>query len=338
MKKNALFFATASLSTLMGIWGGCSKKTLKDTAVTLIMAEVNPADTIAGQMDYAFKQKVEELSNGTITIDLQCSGILGDELQVLNLMLNPGSTIQMYRASSLSFAPYNCEKIAALNTPYTFTSKEHFWSFAKTDTAKEILAEPLEKGMAIRGLFYGEEGFRHFFSRTPLKSVSDFSGLKIRTTNDAVMNAVVEGLGATPVSVPFTTLYSALQTGEVDGAEQPMANYLSNHFPEVAPYMILDGHTLGIMMTLITEEAWQSLSPSQQAILHAAGEYASDFCRRLSWEKEMQVRAQLEKEGATIIDVTDTASWQTACENVITQETAQMPALHQAMLNANQGF
>ena len=79
------------------------------------------------------------------------------------------------------------------------------------------------------------------------------------------MNGMVEGLGANPTVVSFGELYSALQTGVVDGAEQPIANYKSNAFPEVANNLILDGHTLGAVQAVITDNAWNKLTENQQA-------------------------------------------------------------------------
>ena len=110
--------------------------------------------------------------------------------------------------------------------------------------------------------------------------------MKLRVSNDPVMNGLVEGLGASPTVVSFGELYSALQTGVVDGAEQPIANYKSNAFPEVAPYLILDGHTLGAVQVIITDEAWDKLTPEQQDILVEAGKYASQLNREMSESEE----------------------------------------------------
>ncbi|MBR1403345.1 MAG: TRAP transporter substrate-binding protein [Treponema sp.] len=315
----------------VSVFLSCNNK--KSDEVTLVMAEVNPATTIAGQMDQAFKEKVEELSGGKMKIDLQCAGILGDVDAVMDLMLKPNSTIQIHRMSAVNLATYGCEKNSLLSIPFTFANKEHFWQFVKSPLAQEILDEPMKKGLSVKGLFFGEEGFRHFFSTKKIVEVSDFEGLKLRTTNDEVMKGVAAGLKTQMVSVGFADLYSAFQTGVVDAAEQPIANYLANHFNEVAPYMILDGHTLGVMEAVITVEAWNALTKDQQRILIEAGAYASEFCRKLSQDEEDRVRAQLEKEGATITDVTNVVPWQAACADVIKNAAAVDPALYQNILN-----
>lgn len=328
-----LFFLTVIVS--IGVLGtSCNgKKATQDKAVTLVMAEVNPPETIAGQMDYAFKQKVEELSNGTITIDLQCSGILGDVDSVMELMLKPNSTIQIHRMSAVNMAAHGCIKSSLLSVPFTFSSREHFWRFAESASAQEILDEPEELGFGMRGLFFGEEGFRHFFSSKDIRTVEDFAGLKIRGTNDDAMQGLIAGLHAESVPVGFSDLYARFLTHDIDVAEQPMANYLANHFNEVAPYMLLDGHTLGVMETVITLEAWNTLSTRQQQILLEAGKYASDFCRQLSKQEEERVRAELLAQGATITEVDDIAPWQAACADVIQAASAVDPLLHQEILN-----
>ena len=257
--------------------------------VTLVYAEVNPLDTIVGQMATAFKEKVEELSGGKIAIDIQASGVLGSENDVLDTMLGGGGTIDMSRISAFALTSYGVEKSVLLSIPYTFVNRDHFWNFANSDLAPEFLMEPHDNDLGVRGLFYGEEGFRHFFTVKEISGLEDLKGMKLRVSNDPIMNGMVQGLGANPTVVSFNELYSALQTGVVDGAEQPIANYKSNAFQEVAPNLILDGHTLGAVQVIITDEAWDKLTEEQQNILMEAGKYASDFNRKISEEAENKV-------------------------------------------------
>ena len=304
-----------------------------DPKVTLVYAEVNPLDTIVGQTGTAFKEKVEELSGGSITIDIQASGVLGSENDVLDTMLGGGGTIDMSRISAFALTSYGGEKSKLLSIPYTFVSREHFWNFATSDLAPEFLMEPHENGSGIRGLFYGEEGFRHFFTVETISSMEDLAGMKIRVSNDPVMTGMVEALGASPTVVSFGELYSALQTGVVDAAEQPIANYKSNAFPEVAPTMILDGHTLGAIQVVITDEAWDKLTENQQNAIMEAGKYASEFNRRISEEAENKVLEELKAEGITIVEVTDKAPWQEACKEVIANASSSNPELYKKIVD-----
>lgn len=301
--------------------------------VTLVYAEVNPLDTIVGQMATEFANKVSELSGGTMKIDIQASGVLGSENDVLDTMLGGGGTIDMSRISAFALTSYGGEKSMLLSLPYTFVSREHYWNFASSDLASEFLLEPHENGSGVRGLFYGEEGFRHFFTVKEISSMEDLAGMKLRVSNDPVMNGLVESLGASPTVVSFNELYSALQTGVVDGAEQPIANYKSNAFPEVAPCMILDGHTLGAIQVIITDEAWDSLTEEQQNILMEAGEYASQFNKKISADAENEVLEQLKADGIKIVEVDDVTPWQEAVKGVIEENTKGQEELYQQILD-----
>lgn len=301
--------------------------------VTLVYAEVNPLDTIVGQTATAFKEKVEELSGGAITIDVQASGVLGAENDVLDTMLGGGGTIDMSRISAFALTSYGGEKSKLLSIPFTFVSREHFWNFATSDLAPEFLLEPHDNGSGVRGLFYGEEGFRHFFTKEPISGIEDLKGMKLRVSNDPVMNGMVEGLGAYPTVVSFGELYSALQTGVVDGAEQPIANYKSNAFDEVAPNLILDGHTLGAIQVIITDEAWDKLTPEQQDVLTQAGEYASSFNRKISEEAENEVLEQLKADGVNVVEVDDITVWQDACKDIIESSSADNKELYQKIVD-----
>ena len=301
--------------------------------ITLVYAEVNPLDTIVGQTGTFFKEKVEELSNGNIKIDVQASGVLGSENDVLDTMLGGGGTIDISRISAFALTSYGGEKSKLLSIPFTFVSREHFWNFATSDLAPEFLLEPHENGSGIRGLFYGEEGFRHFFTVEPVKTVEDLKGMKLRVSNDPIMNGMVEGLGASPTVVSFGELYSAIQTGVVDGAEQPIANYKSNAFQEVAPNLILDGHTLGAIQVVITDEAWDKLTKEQQDILVEAGKLTSEFNRSVSEEAENKVLAELRSAGVNVVDVEDIKPWQDAVKAVIESASATNPELYKKIVD-----
>ena len=308
-------------------------ETAVEPEVTLVYAEVNPLDTIVGQTATKFKETVEELSGGKIVIDIQASGVLGSENVVLDTMLGGGGTIDMSRISAFALTSYGGEKSKLLSLPYTFVNREHFWNFATSDLADEFLLEPHENGSGVRGLFYGEEGFRHFFTVNEISGMEDLAGMKLRVSNDPVMNGLVESLGASPTVVSFGELYSALQTGVVDGAEQPIANYKSNAFPEVAPNLILDGHTLGAIQVIITDEAWDSLTEEQQNILVEAGKVASEFNRQISEQAENEVLEQLKADGVKVIEVSDVSAWQDAVKDVVAENIKGQEELYQQIVD-----
>ena len=304
-----------------------------DPHVKLVYAEVNPLDSIVGQTATAFKEKVEELSGGSIEIDIQASGVLGSENDVLDNILAGGDTIDMSRISAFALTSYGCNKSKLLSIPFTFENRAHFWNFANSDLAAEFLNEPQELGLPVRGVFYGEEGFRHFFTVKEISSMSDLAGMKLRVSNDPVMNGMVESLGASPTVVSFGELYSALQTGVVDGAEQPIANYKSNAFNEVANNLILDGHTLGAVQVVITDNAWSKLTAAQQECIMEAGKYAQEFNANLSEAQENKVLDELKANGCNVVDVADKSEWAAACASVIEENTKDQAELYQKLLD-----
>lgn len=311
-KKDAASGSAATANTAKAGTGDVST----DPHVTLVYAEVNPLDTIVGKTATYFKEQVEKLSGGSITIDVQASGVLGSENDVLDSILGGGTTIDMSRISAFALTSYGAEKSMLLSLPFMFESREHFWNFANSDLAAEFLNEPQEIGLPIRGICYGEEGFRHFFTVKPVSGIADLKGMKLRVSNDPVMNGLVNGLGASPTVVSFGELYSALQTGVVDGAEQPIANYKSNAFPEVAPYLILDGHTLGAIQIVISDNAWAKLTEDQQNVLMEAGKLTQAYNAEISESSEAEVLEQLKAEGCHVIEVEDKTPWVEAVQSV----------------------
>ena len=330
---NSTAASTASSAAASTAPAGDAAAAASDPKVTLVYAEVNPLDTIVGQTGSHFKEKVEELTGGSVVVDVQASGVLGSENDVLDAILGGSNSIDISRISAFALTSYGCNKSKLLSIPFTFENRAHFWNFANSELAPEFLNEPQELGLPVRGIFYGEEGFRHFFTVKPVSGIADFKGLKLRVSNDPVMNGMVEGLGANPTVVSFGELYSALQTGVVDGAEQPIANYKSNAFPEVANNLILDGHTLGAVQAVITDNAWNKLTENQQAAVMEAAADTQAFNADLSETAENKVLDELKSSGCNVIDVPDKAPWQEACAKVISENTSDQAELYQQLLD-----
>lgn len=330
---NSTAASTANSAAASTAPAGDAAAAASDPKVTLVYAEVNPLDTIVGQTGSHFKEKVEELTGGSVVIDVQASGVLGSENDVLDAILGGSTSIDISRISAFALTSYGCNKSKLLSIPFTFENRAHFWNFANSELAPEFLNEPQELGLPVRGIFYGEEGFRHFFTVKPVSGIADFKGLKLRVSNDPVMNGMVEGLGANPTVVSFGELYSALQTGVVDGAEQPIANYKSNAFPEVANNLILDGHTLGAVQAVITDSAWNKLTENQQAAVMEAAADTQAFNADLSETAENKVLDELKSSGCNVVDVPDKTPWQEACAKVISENTSDQAELYQQLLD-----
>ncbi|MBQ8311952.1 MAG: TRAP transporter substrate-binding protein [Clostridia bacterium] len=304
--------------------------------VTLVYAEVNPLEgTIVGSIAKFFKEKVEELSGGEIIIDIQASGVLGTEAQILDGIMMDAGTVDISRISAFALSSYGCEKATLLSLPFVFENRTHFWNFANSELAADFLAEPQTKNLPLRGICYGEEGFRHFFFKTgvEVKGIEDIANLKIRVSEDPVMTGMVKGLGATPANVSFTELYGALQSGVVDGAEQPIANYKSNAFPEVANTLLLDGHTLGAIQLVITDMGWAKLTEQQQAWIMEAGKLTQEYNAQIVEAAEAEVLTALKDAGCNIVEVTDKAPYMEACKAVLDTYTSKLADVYQQILS-----
>ncbi len=301
--------------------------------VVLTYAEENSIDSLDGEVAKYFKEKVEELSGGTVTIDIQASGVLGVANDVLDGMSTNSGIVDLTRVSIFTLNNYGCGKGALTGLPFTFENREHYWAFTETELAQEILNEPSEKGMNIKGLFYLEEGFRNFFFTNEVSGIEDLKNKKIRVSSDPIMTGMVEQLGANPTVVSFNELYSSLQSGVVDGGDQPTAMYESNVFYEVSPYLMKDQHTLSASAVLMSEQAMAELTEEQMNAVQEAGKLASQYCKEISEKMETESEARLKEAGVTIIEVEDKEPWRAACVDVISQYITGYETEYQQILD-----
>ena len=293
------FTRTSAIFLTITMLSGCAK-----TKKTLVLAEVNPPDSVSGQMDLFFANEVKRLTEGEISVEVNPSSILGDENAVIKEMMTT-KKIDLARISLFTLTSIGSKKAAVLTIPYIFNNRDHFWKFANSEFASEILDEFYSGPDGLKGLFLAEEGFRHFFSTKPLKSLEDLSGRKIGTTNDPILNEIIQDFGSEAIQVPFYDLLKELIVDTIDTAEQSIVNYRSNFFDSAAPNVILDGHTIGVTEVLITNKAWEELTKTQQMALLKAGENASAYCRKICEIREPLVMESLKATGVNISEVKD---------------------------------
>lgn len=330
-----------SIALVLVMLLGCAAA-LAEEPITLTYAEVNPVPAtieenaekgaVVSDIAWAFKTKLEELSGGSILVDIQGGGVMGDEKTVLANILGGDTSVDIVRISAFALNQYGAKKSVFLTLPFVFESEEHYWNFVKSDLAKEFLAEAKESGQPWTGLAYGEEGYRHFFSKVDIKTIDDLKGLKIRVSDDPIMTGLLQGLGAAFTPVSFNELYSALQTGVVDAAEQPITNYLINSFQEVAPYMLRDGHTLGTIELIATDSCFAKLSEEQQALVQEAADYAMAECEKSVMARQQAAYDTLIEMGCTINEVEDKTPWQEASKAVLEANIAGMEDLYEQIV------
>ena len=175
-------------------------------------------------------------------------------------------------------------KMAVFALPYIFASREHMWKVLEGEIGQTMLAEIEPTGFL--GLAYMDSGARSFYTvKKPINSPADLKGMKIRTQKSPVMMDMVSAMGGKPIPMAFEEVYSALQTGVIDGAENnPPSYYETSHY-EVAKYYSLDGHAMVPEIVLMSVKTWNALSDTDKQIIKMAAVAAQELQRKL-WLKD----------------------------------------------------
>jgi tripartite ATP-independent transporter DctP family solute receptor len=243
-------------------------------------------------------------SGGKLRVEIYPDEQLGPERELIE-MLQFGS-LGMTKVSTgvlESFSP----KITVFSLPYLFRDREHFWKVADGEIGEELLNASLPYN--LKGLTYYDAGARSFYinkkSGKAIRKPEDLYGLSIRVMKSKTAVRMIEALGANPVPIPFGELYSALDTGTVDGAENnPPSLHTSKQY-EVSSTYCLDEHTIIPDILIISLDTWNRLTPEEQRWVKESA-HASSLYQRELWEKaEEEALAEMEKSGVKIIKDVD---------------------------------
>lgn len=282
--------------------------------VTLKFVEQMPDGHIMTDTLYFFADKVEELSNGSIKVERYSGGQLGDDT-AMQEGVQMGS-IDVVRTEFTTLVNFGAKKAEVTTLPYVIRDRDHFWKIVDSDVGEELLASIQEDGTKMVGLCIIEEGSRHFFTKDPVNSLADLAGKKLRVQNTEMWLDIVTSLGASPTPMSFGELYTALQSGVVDGAEQPLSGYTSQKFYEVCPNIILDGHVYPVEAYVISELTWDKLSDEhKKIILQAAGE-TQVFNRESIQNAENEIMESFTDLGVTVVEVPDKTEWINAVQPI----------------------
>jgi tripartite ATP-independent transporter DctP family solute receptor len=242
-------------------------------------------------------EDLSRFSDGKLKLEIYPSEQLGTERQSLELLQIGSLDMTKVSAGTLeNFAP----KIKVLGLPFLFKDRRH--SFKVLDGP---IGERLLNGMDkywLKGLGYYDAGSRSFYTKeTPINTPNDLSGLKIRVMESVNAVNMVKALGGSPTPISWGELYTALQQGVVDGAENnPPSFYLSRHY-EVCKYYSLDEHTVLPDVLLTSTHLWNSLSNEEQGWLDKAVKRSLAYQRKLWLEAEERALTEVQKAGVTII-------------------------------------
>lgn len=241
-------------------------------------------------------QRLAEKSGGTLKVEVYPSGQLGSERECLELVQLGGLAMTKVSASVLEgFAP----EFKVFGLPYLFRDEAHKTAVLDGPIGKEILAAPQTKFM--RGLCYYDSGSRSFYTKKPVRTPDDLAGLKIRVQESPMAFALIRAFGASATPISFGELYTALQQGVVDGAENnPPSFHLARHY-EVCKYYSLDEHTSVPDVVVVSTHFWNSLSAQEQKWLQEAADESAVHQRKLWDTSTAESLAAVEKAGVEII-------------------------------------
>ncbi|SFC40475.1 tripartite ATP-independent transporter solute receptor, DctP family [Microbulbifer thermotolerans] len=242
-------------------------------------------------------ERLQMLSGGSMRIDIYPGGQLGSERELIELLQIGSLAMTKVSASPMEgFVP----ELKIFNLPYVFRDADHFWAVLQSDIGRKLLLAG--ERARLRGLGYFDAGSRSFYvNDKPIYTPEDLKGLKIRVQNSQTAIKMVNTLGGAATPVSWGELYTALQQGVVQGAENnPPSFYLSKHY-EVSRYYTLDEHTYVPDMLLISTEVWKKLNARQRAWLQQAVDEAVDYQRTLWQESTRESLAAVEAAGVKVI-------------------------------------
>jgi tripartite ATP-independent transporter DctP family solute receptor len=251
-----------------------------------------------------FVELVTEKSGGKITVKLFPGGVLGGDVQTVSAL--QGGVIEMTVLNAGILAG-NVKQFGAVDLPFLFNSGEEADKVMDGPFGTSLIDLLPDTGLV--GLAYWELGFRNLTNnRHPVTKLEDIKGLKIRTIQSPIPIELFNSLGANAVPLPYTELYTALETGTVDGQENPAANILNAKFYEVQKYMTVTRHQYNPQIVLISKKFWDGLNDEEKAVLQTAATEARDYQRKVSREVDAKAIADIK---ATGMEVTELAPEET---------------------------
>jgi tripartite ATP-independent transporter DctP family solute receptor len=243
-----------------------------------------------------FGELVEKNSGGKIKTRIFPGGSLGGEVQVVSA-LQGGSVEAAVVAPAVLVG--QIKEFIILDFPFVFENETEASLILDGPIGKRLLDRLPEKGLI--GLAYMEVGFRHFTNgKRPLKKLEDFTGLKLRAVQNPLYIDFTNALGANAVALPYTELYTALETQVIDGHENPYTTVESAKFDEVQKHLSVTNHIYNPQLVLISQKFWDQLSQDEQKILQDAANEAREYQRKVARELNDAARETLEKRGMLV--------------------------------------
>ena len=233
--------------------------------IVIKFSHVVATDTPKGQAAERFKEQAEKLTKGRVKVEVYPNSQLykdKEELEALQL-----GAVQMLAPSLAKFGPLGVKEFEAFDLPYIFPSKAALYAVTEGPIGKGLLKKLEPKG--ITGLAYWDNGFKIMSANKPLHVPADFRGQKMRIQSSKVLDAQMRALGANPQVLAFSEVYQALQTGVVDGTENPPSNMYTQKMHEVQKHLTVSNHGYLGYAVIVNKKFWDGLPAEVQARLGA---------------------------------------------------------------------
>ena len=264
-------------------------------AIVIKFSHVVAVDTPKGKAADYFKKLAEEKTRGRVKVEVYPNSQLykdKEELESLQL-----GSVQMLAPSLAKFGPLGAKEFEAFDLPCLFPDYAGLHRITDGEIGAELLKKLESRG--IIGLDYWDNGFKVFSANTPLKAVADFKGLKMRVQSSKVLEAQMRALGAIPQSMPFSEVYQGLQTGVVDGTENPPSNMYTQKMFEVQKYGMVSNHGYLGYAVIVNKKFWEGLPADIRTQLAKAMTEATAYNNEIAKKDNDDALAAMKASGKT---------------------------------------
>ncbi|MEW5781734.1 MAG: TRAP transporter substrate-binding protein [Pseudomonadota bacterium] len=265
--------------------------------IVIKFSHVVATDTPKGKGAEFFKQKAEELTKGRVKIEVYPNSTLykdKEEIEALQL-----GAVQMLAPSLAKFGPLGVKEFELFDLPFIFDNYQELHKVTTGPVGKSLLKKLESKG--ILGLAYWDNGFKVMSANKPLRMPEDFKGLKMRIQSSNVLEAQMRALGALPQKMAFSEVYQALQTGVVDGTENPPSNLYTQKMHEVQKYVTLSDHGYLGYAVIVNKKFWDGLPADIRQQLETAMEQATRYANQIAKVENDQALEAVRKSGKSEI-------------------------------------
>lgn len=312
MVLSAVLFACGGGGSTNDEGGGTNEGESSGETITLRLAENQPDDYPTTIGDLEFARLVEEKTDGRYKIEVYAGGQLGDEKSVIE-QVQLGS-IDLARVNVSPMTQFS-DEIGVLSMPFLFEDEDEKWEKLNGEVGRELL-DTLD-GSNIVGLAYYDSGERYFYNSVrPVTKPEDMKGLKIRVQQSELAIDTVEALGASATPMEYGEVYSSIQTGVIDGAENNMPSYYTSNHYEVAKYLTTNGYTGTPEVVIMSQSVWDTLSDEDKELFREAA-LESVEVQRQAWADLTKESEEIVLEaGSEFSEVDDIKAWREAVQPV----------------------